>query len=115
MQNYHSKTLNRDFAEIYFVDSILNGQGGAMAKVAAMPAGHPPTAVSPTPPQANVSGVKKADGGMTIGELYANKAKLPGKEILLRGKVVKFNAQIMERTGYTYKTVAVMPARTPTI
>ena len=95
MRNYHSKTLKRDFAVIYFVGSILNEPGGALAKGTGMPAGHPPTAVSSTPPQIDVSGVKKADGGMTIGELYAKKANLSGKEVTLRGKVVKFNAQIM--------------------
>ena len=96
MRNYHSKTLNRDFAVVYFVGSILNETGGAQAKGTGMPAGHPPTTVSSTPPpQIDVSGVKKADGGMTIGELYAKKSDLSGKEVTLRGKVVKFNAQIM--------------------
>ena len=95
MHNYHSKTLNRDFAVVYFVGSILSETGGALAKGTGIPAGHPPTAVSSTPPQIDVSGVKKADGGMTIGELYAKKTNLSGKEVTLRGKVVKFNAQIM--------------------
>jgi hypothetical protein len=95
MRDYHSKTLNRDFAVVYFAGSIFNETGGAPAKGAAMPARHQPLAAAPTPPQIDVSGVKKADGGMTIGELYAKKASLSGKEVVLRGKVVKFNAQIM--------------------
>ena len=95
MPNFHSNTLNRDFAVVYFVGSILNRTGGAPAKAGEMPAGHPPTAVSSTPPQIDVSGVAKAEGGMTIGELYADKANLSGKEVTLRGKVVKFNPQIM--------------------
>ena len=95
MRDFHSKTLNRDFAVIYFVSSILNETGGALAKETGMPAGHPPIAGPSTPPQIDVRGVKKAAGGMTIGEVYAKKANLPGKEVTLRGKVVKFNAQIM--------------------
>ena len=95
MRNYHSNTLNRDFTVVYFVGSILNKTGGAQAKEAAMPAGHPPTAISSTPPQIDVSGVARAEGGVTIGELFADKANLSGKEVTLRGKVVKFHAQIM--------------------
>jgi hypothetical protein len=95
MHNYHSNTLNRDFKLVYFVDSIVNKTGGAQAKDAAMPAGHPPTAASSALPQIDVSGVARAKGGMTIGELFANKANLSGKEVTLRGKVVKFLPQIM--------------------
>ncbi len=95
MPNYHSKTLNRDFAVVYFVNSIQNESGGAPTNTSQLPTGHPPTAASPTPPQIDVTGVKKADGGVTIGELYAKKADLSGKEVTLRGKVVKFNPQIM--------------------
>ena len=95
MHDYHSKTLNRDFAVVYFVGSLLNEKGDALAKGAEVPAGHPPTAASSTPPQIDVSGVKKAAGGVTIGELYAQKADLSGKTVTLRGKVVKFLPQIM--------------------
>lgn len=95
MRNYHSNTLNRDFPLVYFVGSIVNKTGGAPAKEAAMPAGHPPTADSSTPPQIDVSGITRAKGGVTIGELFASKASLSGKEITLRGKVVKFLSQIM--------------------
>jgi hypothetical protein len=95
MRNYHSNTLNRDFPVVYFVGSILNSTtGGAAAQAVEMPAGHPPTAAK-TPAPIDVSGVKKAEGGVTVEELFADKAKLAGKEIVLRGKVVKFNAQIM--------------------
>jgi acetyltransferase-like isoleucine patch superfamily enzyme len=95
MHNYHSNTLNRDFTVVYFVGSILNKTDGNEAKEAAVTAGHPPTTISPTPPQIDVSGVARAEGGMTISELFASKASLSGKEVNLRGKVVKFNAQIM--------------------
>jgi len=95
MRNYHSKTLNRDFAVVYFVGSIVNGAGGAAAHGVEMPTGHPPAAAPAPPAQIDVSGVKKAEGGVTVEELFAGKANLSGKEIVLRGKVVKFNPQIM--------------------
>jgi hypothetical protein len=95
MHNYHSNTLNRDFPLVYFVASILNKTGGRQAKEAAMPSGHPPTGMSAAPPQIDLSGIAKAEGGVTIGELFADKASLAGKEVTLRGKVVKFNSQIL--------------------
>jgi hypothetical protein len=95
MRNYHSKTLKRDFPLVYFVGSVLNETGGGPAKGAVMPGGHAPAGTAPTPPEIDVSGVKKADGGVTIGELYAQKASLSGKEVAVRAKVVKVNLQIM--------------------
>jgi hypothetical protein len=95
MRNYHSKTLKRDFPLVYFVGSVLNETSGGPAKGAAMSAGHAPAGAAPTPPEIDVSGVKKADGGVTVGELYAQKASLSGKEVTLRAKVVKLNVQIM--------------------
>ncbi len=94
MRDYHSNSLNRDFALVYFVGSIRNNTGGTPANGIEMPTGHPPMATA-TPAQVDVSGVAKAEGGMTVGELFAGKAKLSGKEVTLRGKVVKSNPQIM--------------------
>lgn len=92
MRNYHSQTLDRDFELVYFVGSIVNRTSGAPAKGTGMPGGHPPIS---TPAQIDVSGIEKAEGGQTIGELYAGKADLAGKEVTVRGKVVKFSARIM--------------------
>ncbi|MHB1034342.1 MAG: OB-fold nucleic acid binding domain-containing protein [Pirellulales bacterium] len=99
MHKYHSKTLNRDFDVVYFVNSIVNNTGGGAGK-AATPAGHAPASAAATPPEIDTSGIKKPEGGKTIAELFAEKAKLSGKEVTLRGKVVKFNAQIMGKNWF---------------
>src|SRR3990172_9486822 len=39
--------------------------------------------------------ITKAKDGHTVGELYAEKDKLNGKKVIVRGKVVKFNSGIM--------------------
>ena len=39
------------------------------------------------------TGIKKAD--KTVGDVYAGQDSLGGKEVAVRGKVVKFSAQIM--------------------
>lgn len=99
MTNYHSKTLNRDFDLVYFVDSVLVGgasaaAGGAMPG-AKMPEGHPPVNQGVEAKGVDFSGLKKADGGKTVQEVFAGKSELAGKEVTLRGKVVKFSPEIM--------------------
>jgi len=123
MRNFHSPTLNRDFSLIYFVKSIHDEPDAAVAKdsqtppghpgltspsataghaltaphssPAGLPPGHPTTTVTAASAQVDVSDVEKVEGGRTVGELYAGRADLSGKQITLRGKVVKFSPQIM--------------------
>ncbi len=97
MNNYHSKSLDRDFDVVYFVDSILNPNAAvAPAADAALPDGHPNTQVAATATAAvDLTGISKATGGKTVAEVNSGKAELAGQEIVLRGKVVKYNAQIM--------------------
>jgi hypothetical protein len=109
MSGYHSKSLNRDFDVVYFTGGItVNGSNaGALP---ALPPGHPPLTgaaapnlppshpsltAPPAAPNLDLSGIKKAEGGKTIKEIYAGKAKLAGKAVSVRGKVVKYNANIL--------------------
>ncbi len=41
--------------------------------------------------------VEKAEGGITIAELFANRKSYAGKSVKIRGEVVKFSPQIMNR------------------
>jgi hypothetical protein len=97
MHNYHSKTLNRDFPVVYFVDSVLNASAPVSpgATTASMPEGHPPTTAASPAADVDLTGIAKADGGLTVGEVFGDKSNLSGQEITLRGKVVKFSPQIM--------------------
>jgi hypothetical protein len=60
-----------------------------------MPPGHPPTGAEITKPQIDVSEVEKAEDGKTVEEIFAAKEDLAGKQVMVRGKVVKFLPQIM--------------------
>lgn len=91
MQNYTSRTLDRDFEVIYFVQSILAGSGEAAAE--SFPAHPAPPATSGTP--VDVRDVSKAADGYTVAEIYARKAELNGKEVVVRGTVVKYSPAIM--------------------
>lgn len=93
MKDFASKSLGRTFESILFVGQIVvGGAPGAAAVGAAHGALSGKAADAP-----EVKGVAKAEGGMTIAEIYDGRAKLEGKEVVLRGKVVKFNAGIMGR------------------
>jgi len=89
MENHHSKSLDRDFDKIYFVETIII-PGAAMATEADA-ANHSRPLV--TAGEVDLSGVKKAK--QTVADVYAGKETLAGKEIAVRGKVVKFTPQIM--------------------
>jgi hypothetical protein len=111
MTGYHSKTLNRDFDVVYFTGSISVGGNGRIAAGAAslppghppltggampgLPAGHPSITTPTTPAKIDLSGIRRADGGKTIQEIYAGQTKLAGKPVVVRGKVVKYNAMIL--------------------
>lgn len=109
MNDYHSKSLNRDFDVVYFTGSIAVN-GSAAAGTPALPPGHPPIGGASTPglppghpslaspaakPNIDLTGIPKAAGGKTVQEIYAAQAKLAGKPVTVRGKVVKYNAMIM--------------------
>ncbi len=100
MANFESKTLNRKFDRILF-GSLMNP-----GETAGLPPGHPPAttgaaAAAVAPPAADLGDVKveKATGkdAKTVAEIFANKAALKGVEVVVRGRVVKFNPEIMGR------------------
>jgi hypothetical protein len=102
MANFESKTLNRKFDRILF-GSLMNGSeaGGGL------PPGHPATSAMAQAPAGAATAaadqgdakVEKAAGkdSRTVAEIYANKAALKGVEVVVRGRVVKFNPEIMGR------------------
>jgi hypothetical protein len=99
MKNHHSKTLNRTFDQIFFVGKIT--VAGAEQTTPQVPAtakagGAPHENIVPDAPgDMDFSGIKKPEGGKTVAELYAEKDELSGKEVSVRGKVVKFSPSIM--------------------
>lgn len=45
--------------------------------------------------EVDLSGIAKADGGMTVAEVFAGKDQLAGQPVLVRARVVKSNPGIM--------------------
>lgn len=101
MKDFESPSLKRKFATIAFgtlAESAPAGHGahGGAAK------GDPMAGMPPHGSRAEVKGpikVAKPAGtdARTIGEVYAQKKALKGKEVVVAGKVVKYNAGILDR------------------
>jgi hypothetical protein len=97
MRDHHSKTLNRTFDTVYFVSSIsVAGMKPPSDKPASddldMVHGRN---IAAAPSDMKFSGIAIPKGGKTVSDIYLQKDKLSGKEVILRGKVVKFSPQIM--------------------
>jgi hypothetical protein len=99
MPNYHSKILNRDFDLVYFTgDLAINATRSAPGgPVAELPKDHPSITGPSVPAAMDFSGIQKPRDGKTIAEIFADKAKLNGHQVTVRGKVVKYNEMIMGR------------------
>ena len=88
MKNFKSETIDRTFSSLLFVDDARKSatpdhmkqvHSGAM-----------------TIAKQDVK-IEPSDDGYTIEKIYAEKNELKGKTIEVRGKVVKYNPQIMNR------------------
>lgn len=92
MRDFESKTLRKTFPEILF--GTLAGVGTAQAAGAGLPAGHPPVTAAKTSVDAPIARAEGANA-RTVAEIVKQSAKLKDKPVLVRGKVVKYNAGIM--------------------
>ena len=93
MNNFKSKELDRVFEAIFFVENISES----------------PQISKPIPIDTlhikrerehelmEKISIKPAAGGITIGELYKNRAIYANKKIIIRGQVVKINKNIMDK------------------
>ncbi len=87
MKNFHSETLKKTFDSVLFVDHVSKTPN-EMTTV-------------PNHPKLNTVkedvSVKPVSGGKTIAQIYVDKSSLAGKTVKVRGKVTKFNPNIMGR------------------
>ncbi len=88
MKNFKSESIDKTFSSILFVDDARKSStpdhmkqvhSGAM-----------------TVPKQNVN-IEHLDEGYTVEQIYKNKDKLNGKSVEIKGKVIKYNPQIMNR------------------
>ncbi len=92
MKDFESKTLKRKFDRIIFSEGVLGQQGPVSNKKAA---GSKGSNVAVT----EKIKVEKATGpdAYTVAEIYKNSKKLEKKKVVIKGKVVKVAANIMNK------------------
>lgn len=93
MPNFESKTLGRTFEQIIFASAIMVGGADQSMAAGAVPGAKPQAAAAAVP--VDFSGLKKPEGGKNVAEVFAGRQGLNGKNVVLRGKVVKFMSGIM--------------------
>ena len=92
MSNFYSKTLEREFEVIYFVDRFISNSGTTSIDDEAA-AAHGSMGVQET--MVLAEGIRKVDGGHTVAEIFSRSDELNGKSTRVRGQVVKFTAGVM--------------------
>jgi hypothetical protein len=104
MEQFHSRTLNRDFARIYFVREVArNGQAVVESSGPAMMGSHATTGTAapaePAPP-ALIAPVPLAPGGVTVADVWTRRTALAGKPVVIRGQIVKVSYDILGANWY---------------
>lgn len=91
MNDFHSKTLNRTFKKLVFAEGKAASGHGAGGKA---PRSHGQAAPSQLPVK-----ISKAEGqeAYTVAEIFSKRKELDGKQVSVRGKVMKVSAEIMDR------------------
>lgn len=90
MRNFKSSQLNRTFESVLFLGGVVKADG-MDKKTQASGKGN---AKSDNKIELSLEPV---EGGVTIADLFANKAKYAGKTVKVKGKVVRFSPSIMDR------------------
>ena len=88
MRDFKSTELNRTFASVLFLQ-------GVQSAATIQPQANESQDSASVPSSASTGKIEPPKGGITIAELMANKANYESKEVLIRGKVVKYNSGIM--------------------
>jgi len=85
MKNFHSKSLDRNFDIIYFVNAFITADKTTAAH----------SKLTQQPTTTIVAKFDTAKGGQSIADIYANKDVLTNKAIKVRGKVIKFTGGVL--------------------
>lgn len=94
MDDFHSPSLDRTFERLELVGRISPLDGTADS----MPSSDqkvPGASEHTTADSAGVEEMPVPEGGVAVEDIHAKQKELAGKEVTVRGKVVKFNANIL--------------------
>lgn len=96
--NFQSRSLERTFERIYFVDGFITESGTPSEKSSKMSLSHGNNSMPDA--QTEVSGkvvveITKVEGGKNIAEIYKDKKSLSGKSVKVKGEVIKYTPNIL--------------------
>lgn len=91
MNNFQSKSLNRTFDKILFVDDISRTRPAAGNQRTSMI--HPKIESM----QNKDLKIERLKDGKTVEQIFSEKDKIAGNKVKIRGKVIKYNPEIMNR------------------
>lgn len=94
MKDFQSRELNRTFPSIFFVEDFTDQPILAEVQQPVLP--DATTGRQMVPLKEGIT-VDKAEGGITIAELFANRKTLSGKTVKIKGEVIKFSPGIMNK------------------
>lgn len=100
MNNFESKTLKRTFDQILFGNLVLTNRGESKSSILGSAFNANPPHLPVAKPKLDVisdAPIAKATGAnaKTVAEVVNNGSKLKGKTVVVRGRVVKYNPDIM--------------------
>lgn len=106
MKDFYSKTLERTFPDILFVNQIevispdgMEAVTGPNTPVAASNP-HAGMAIDPLAAQETIE-VQALEGGKTIADIFAEHEQLEGQEVRMRARVTKFSPNILGKNWIT--------------
>lgn len=106
MKNFESKDLGRTFESVYFLKEVrkerqssaqVANPHGAMGGDGMQGANQGTTAGAKVTDQVADLVIEKAEGAVTIAEIFANKESYSGKTVKVTGLVTKFSGAIMNK------------------
>ena len=98
MEKFNSPILKRTFDQVYFVNSMnkqMSVPDIALTNRAEIIAAHAKASEGSSIASADDVKVVPAEGGVTIAGLVKDHGTLKGTDVIVRGKVTKYNAAIM--------------------
>ncbi len=91
MKDFKSKELNRTFSSLWFIEGLSEQPIASKNQHPLTPAGR--QRVDRVPDLS----VKPAENGITISKLMSEKSQYANKKVIIRGKVMKFSPEIMNK------------------
>jgi len=119
MKNYQSKTLQRSFPVVYFVEKFNTDSESAESEAPVKASPH--ELITSHKTGRSIKDFGKVEGGNTIAELYADKDRLSGQSIRVRGQVTKVTNNVMGKNwlhiidGSTHDDLTITSSNTASI